>query len=347
VNISRLNDFLRGWLRSIVPVLVISALCAVMLTWVIGMHSTFWPNLLFSVCIGMTTMTFIRAGYALLWGDGRPAAVGLGVLVTFGAPLGFMLGGALASAVLGLPFTNFGLNHLHANTAVLVMSVLVSLLATWYFWTQGRLDRMKANAALTEQRALEARMQLLQAQIEPHMLFNTLANLQGLITLDPQRAQHLLDQLIHYLRATLSSSRSTLTTLEHEFALTGAYLELMSMRMGKRLRYTLELPAELTGLKVPPMLLQPLVENAIRHGLEPNINGGNVTVSATLQHEVLTLSVLDTGLGLDQPGAAGDGIGTANVRERLRLLYGASATFSLTANRPAGALAQLTLPVKS
>ncbi|MEC5216674.1 hypothetical protein RCH09_001627 [Actimicrobium sp. GrIS 1.19] len=347
MNLSRLNDFLCGWRRSIVPVLVICALCAVMLTWVIGMHFAFWPNLVFSVCIGMTTMTLIRGGYALLWGDGRPATWGLGALVTVAAPAGFVLGGALASAMLGLPFTNFGLNHLHANTAVLVMSVLVSLLATWYFWTQGRLERMKADTALTEQRALEARMQLLQAQIEPHMLFNTLANLQGLITLDPQRAQHLLDQLIHYLRATLSSSRSALNTLEQEFALTGAYLELMSMRMGKRLSYTLELPAELTGLKVPPMLLQPLVENAIRHGLEPNISGGNVTVSATLQQNVLTLSVRNNGLGLDQPGVAGDGIGTANVRERLRLLYGASATFSLSQNQPAGALAQLTIPMKS
>ena len=194
---------------------------------------------------------------------------------------------------------------------------------------------------------MQAQLQMLQAQIEPHMLFNTLANLQGLIAADPPRAQSMLDQLIQYLRATLTASRSQATTLAQEFALLDAYLGLMKVRMGARLSYALELPEELRGLSVPPMLLQPLVENAIKHGLEPKVEGGLVSIRAERDGNQLRLSVCDTGLGLDGTPAHSNSthVGVSNVRERLHALYGNRADFSLIPNTPEGVIAQLTIPL--
>jgi LytS/YehU family sensor histidine kinase len=186
---------------------------------------------------------------------------------------------------------------------------------------------------------------MLQAQIEPHMLFNTLANLQGLIAADPPRAQLLLEQLIAYLRATLKSSRAAATTLAEEFSLMDSYLGLMSIRMGERLSYRLELPPSLAGLPLAPMLLQPLLENAIRHGLEPKIEGGRLDVSAAHDGANLVLTVCDTGLGLQAPARHGTGLGLENIRERLHALYGPGASLVLADAVPCGTVATLTLPM--
>ena len=132
--------------------------------------------------------------------------------------------------------------------------------------------------------AAEARLRLLEAQLEPHMLFNTLANLRALIGVDPQRAQTMLDHMIAYLRATLRASRADADrphTLQDEFARLQDYLELMAIRMGPRLQFALELPEALATQPVPPLLLQPLVENSIQHGLEPKVEGGRITVRAS------------------------------------------------------------------
>jgi sensor histidine kinase YesM len=249
---------------------------------------------------------------------------------------------------------NFSVGSKRDPTGHFVVVLLISLVITWFFWNRSTVAYLKAEAeeekartAAIEKQAAQAQLQLLQAQIEPHMLFNTLANLQSLITVDPPRAQHMLDQLIRYLRATLSSSRAETTTLAHEFALMEAYLGLMSVRMGARLSYSLRLPGALSGIKVPPMLLQPLIENAIKHGLEPKIDGGYISVEAILDAGTLTLSVMDTGLGLDASADHGMQIGLKNVSERLQVLYGDAATVSLAPNVPNGAIAQLKLPLQT
>jgi sensor histidine kinase YesM len=181
------------------------------------------------------------------------------------------------------------------------------------------------------------------------MLFNTLANLQGLIAIDPQQANRMLDHLIQYLRATLSATRAETTTLAQEFDAAEAYLGLMAVRMGARLSYRCVLPAALRGARLPAMLLQPLVENAIIHGLEPKIEGGTVTVEARAHDGVLEICVTDTGLGLDdtEPAAKGTGVGVTTTRERLRALYGARAALALTPAQPHGVLARLTLPLET
>ena len=340
------TDIARGTLHAVLTLLVICAICALIVTYVIRLQSTFWQSMVFSICIGGATMLLIRAGYALIWRYAKPSNWGMALLIAVATPLGFMLGSVTASRLLHLPVDDFGLRHLHANAGLVILTVLASVFSTWFFWTQARLQRLNATTAAIEQRATKARLQMLQAQIEPHMLFNTLANLQGLIALDPIRAQRLLDQLIVYLRSTLSSSRVETTTLAQEFELMQAYLEVMSVRMGTRLHYTLELPPALRSIALPPMLLQPLVENAIKHGVEPNIAGGSITVRAGQHGERLMLTVSDTGRGLEAAPIEPSGqLGVANVKERLQMLYQDRATFSLLPNTPSGAVAQITLPL--
>jgi sensor histidine kinase YesM len=186
------------------------------------------------------------------------------------------------------------------------------------------------------------------------MLFNTLANLRALIVVDPARAQTMLDHMIAYLRATLSASRADPNrphTLQDEFARLQDYLELMAIRMGPRLQYTLDLPEALLQQPVPPLLLQPLVENSIQHGLEPKVEGGSIRVSASRQGELLCLEVQDSGLGLPAPTAGTaqgqQGFGLQQVRERLHTAYGALGTIKIGATGAEGTRASITFPLKT
>jgi signal transduction histidine kinase len=214
----------------------------------------------------------------------------------------------------------------------LTLTVLGSLAAVFTISTLERLAGARALAEAAQRQAAEARLRLLESQLEPHMLFNTLANLRVLIGLDPPRAQAMLDRLNEYLRATLGASCSGRQPLATEFDRVADYLALMGMRMGPRLQVRLELPEALRVLPVPPLLLQPLVENAIKHGLEPKVDGGRIDVRAGSDGGSLILEVRDTGLGLatDSPAVTSDdGFGLHQVRERLATLYGARADLRL------------------
>jgi LytS/YehU family sensor histidine kinase len=179
------------------------------------------------------------------------------------------------------------------------------------------------------------------------MLFNTLANLRALIGVDPQRAQVLLDRVIAFLRATLSASRGGEThPLHDEFARVDDYLALMAVRMGPRLAVRLELPDELRGVAVPPLLLQPLVENAIRHGLEPKVGGGRIDVAARRVGDRLRLEVRDTGVGLRPAGSAGTRFGLQQVRERLDATFGGAARLVLEPAEGGGTLAAIEYPLR-
>jgi LytS/YehU family sensor histidine kinase len=212
--------------------------------------------------------------------------------------------------------------------------------------------RLAAAQAATEgarRAAAETRLKLLEAQLEPHMLFNTLANLRALIGSDPPRAQAMLDRLIAFLRATLDASRADARahTLADEFARLADYLALMQVRMGARLQVRLDLPAPLRTQALPPLLLQPLVENAIRHGVEPKLDGGRIEVQARRDGDRLVLVVRDTGVGLDAPAQSGSRFGLQQVRERLAALYGERASLALqpAGDADGGAAARIELPV--
>ncbi|MFG6431459.1 sensor histidine kinase [Roseateles sp. LYH14W] len=195
-------------------------------------------------------------------------------------------------------------------------------------------------------RVTEAQLRLLQGQIEPHFLFNTLANVQSLIDFDPVRAKLILERFTDYLRASLGQLRGDATTLAQEFAMLEAYLGLMQVRMGERLRVSLDLPADLSGFELPPLLLQPLVENAVHHGLEPKIGGGEIVVSARREAGALVLDVEDDGLGLDGPQRrSGNGVALANIRARLAARWGAAATLTLQPRDGGGTRSRIQLPL--
>jgi signal transduction histidine kinase len=210
-----------------------------------------------------------------------------------------------------------------------------------------RQRQARIRAEVSQRQLAQAQLQRLQAQLEPHMLFNTLANLHALIEAHPARAQDMLAHLIDYLRATLGASRSGHFTLAEEMKLVQDYLALMQIRMGERLQVQLDMPASLGALNWPPMLLQPLVENAIQHGLDPLPQGGSLHIAACLQGEQLCVRIRDDGVGLLDTPAGTQGFGVACVRERLHTLHGDQASLTLAPQQPRGTLVTLLLPVSS
>ncbi|MFK4444526.1 signal transduction histidine kinase [Caballeronia udeis] len=317
-------------------------------------RDSFADNLIYSLCSTLFIQGLIEIGrYSLAslirkrspdnleaqrnwpgWGLMAPWVVVSGVV------------GYIAAHMLGDLLT--GVQHAPAtimdNPRAVLVSItgvfVLSLGITYFFYARGRMAAMETRTEAALRSAAESQLKLLESQLEPHMLFNTLANLRVLIAQDPPRAQAMLDRLIAFLRATLDASRSGSGShsLSAEFARIGDYLELMQTRMGNRLSTRLDLPDDLAGLPVPPLLLQPLVENAIKHGLEPTVAGGWIRVSAQREGATLVLSVRDTGAGISiggtGPGALPSGdsrFGIQQVRERLAALYGKTASLELIA----------------
>ena len=210
---------------------------------------------------------------------------------------------------------------------------------------EAAMAREQARFAAAEKETATARMKLLEAQIEPHFLYNTLANVVSLIDVEPVTAKRMVDRLISLLRATATAATGP-GTLAAQVEWLKAYLEIVEMRMGARLHWRIDIPPALAQLRVPPMLLQPVVENAIKHGLEPNVAGGELTVAGRSDGGALTLTVADTGRGFRAtapPGAAG--IGLANLRARLATLYGEAATLTIEDQLPHGSRVTIKLPM--
>ena len=193
-------------------------------------------------------------------------------------------------------------------------------------------------------RETEAQLRMLQAQIEPHFLFNTLANVGSLIDSDPAQAKRLLERLNDWLRIALQRTRSVRCTLGDELDMLDNYLQILKIRFGERLHWTVEADAGSRGASFPPMLLQPLVENAVRHGIEPKVGGGRIVIRAEQDSACLRIEVRDDGAGLRAEGGGGGGTGLANVRARLAALYGMQGRLEMRANAGGGVTAILELP---
>ena len=264
-----------------------------------------------------------------------------------GTPAGYIFGVEMGNLVTGLQERNLGAVPLRNAVSVIVVSLIPGFIATIFLLSRHRLADAEAHAETLRRQAAETQLRLLESQLEPHMLFNTLANLRVLIGMDPERAQAMLDHLIAFLRATLSASRAERHTLKDEFARLQDYLALMQVRMGSRLRFSFDLPPALEGLNVPPLLLQPLVENAIKHGLEPHVGGGTLTVRAGRDGERLLLDVEDDGAGFDPEArpAPGGGFGTTQVRERLAVACGTAAGLDVRRRDGGGTQARIHMPM--
>ncbi len=223
----------------------------------------------------------------------------------------------------------------------LLITLFITVVFQQFFWSKSR--QIQA-----ENRATEAQLRLLQAQMEPHFLFNTLANVVSLMEADAPRAKSMLEAFVDYLRASLSGLGQDRHTLGDEIDLIDAYMRIIKIRMEDRLDYTIDVPAALRTLPLPALTVQPLVENAIVHGVEPQIAGGRVRVGARRDGRSLVVTVDDDGAGLAAaaPTArrAGSGTALANIRGRLAQAYGSSAWLDIRAGEPRGVRACLSLP---
>ncbi len=208
-----------------------------------------------------------------------------------------------------------------------------------------------AEAESLKRQVVEARMAAMQAQVEPHFLFNTLASIDHLIETDPKRASQMQKNLIALLRASMPTMREANDggprILGREVAVIRPYLEILKVRMEERLATEIDVPDGLLSAEFPSMMMQTLVENAIKHGLEPKPEGGTLKVKAEIVHGKLAVSVADTGLGFGKAATAGTGVGLANIRERLKLIYGSRATLTVAENPPGGTVVTITVPYKS
>ncbi|WP_374674504.1 sensor histidine kinase [Ideonella sp.] len=208
-----------------------------------------------------------------------------------------------------------------------------------------------AEAESLRRQVIEARMAAMQAQVEPHFLFNTLASIDHLIEVDPARASQMQKNLIALLRASMPTMRDTSDggprDLGRELAVVRPYVEILKVRMEERLDAAIDAPDGLLSAEFPAMMIQTLVENAIRHGLEPKPEGGSLKVKAEIVHGKLQVTVADTGVGFGNGGTSGTGVGLANIRERLQLLYGDKASLTVTANQPSGTVVTITVPYRT
>jgi histidine kinase/histidine kinase/DNA gyrase B/HSP90-like ATPase len=198
-----------------------------------------------------------------------------------------------------------------------------------------------------KRQVVEARMAAMQAQVEPHFLFHTLASIDRLIETDPSRASKMQKNLIALLRASMPAMREKSTNLGRELDVVRPYLEILRVRMEDRLQPQVNVPEGLYSADFPPMMLQSLVENAVKHGLEPKAEGGAITVSAEVVHGKLAVTVADTGVGFARAATAGTGTGLNNIRERLKLIYGAAAELRIAENAPSGTRVIIVVPYKA
>ncbi len=324
-------------------------------------RSPFLPAMVYSQCIGFSIFGLSALGSHLFVKDENTHSKREYMVVPFAVAGGVVLGYGMGDVLLGHNLLRTMVGSPSQFAGNLLFSLIIAIGLTYFFINRERLSRAReelarsqATTEAAQRHAAEAQLKLLETQLEPHMLFNTLANLRILIGTDAARAQDMLDHLIAYLRATLSASRAASHSLEQEFARLEDYLALMAVRMGPRLSYTLDLPVDLRAQTVPPLLLQALVENSIKHGLEPKIAGGSIHISAARSAGMLRLTVADTGVGLTaEPAKSLDaktpdgGFGLAQVRERLAAAYGNLGAMELIAGRREGIEASITFPLES
>ncbi len=330
---------------SLLATIAFSTLIAALLT-AIGFGGGFAINMVFSQCIGLSIGGLLMLLLRLRL---PPLARALGAVAGIGG--GALIGGVLARMLTGVGSSSDGSHEMQS----LLLGLAFGAIAAIFFWLRERnanLDQELHARELArleaEKQALAAQLRMLQAQVEPHFLFNSLANVGALIEPDPKLAGRLLDALIRYLRASLARTRAEGGSLGDEVGLLTRYLDVLKIRMGERLHYEFDIAPELLARDFPPMLLQPLVENAIRHGLEPKLGAGTLRVSGRCSDGRMVLTVADDGVGLTQAGtsAGGTGLGLANIRSRLAALFGPGGRLVIRAEVGAGVTATLEIPLQ-
>ena len=327
-------------------VLVVTGVCAAAAAMVVRSFLNTYPDLLVSaLCVGYTSMLLFTIA-----GNIRQSRFPREVMQVAAIVLGSFLGTVLAGLVKGRDIRMMFLTERLAGVSITMglgigfgcVVVAMFILREKHARDRERLMRAEAERHQLEKNVLEARLALMQAQVEPHFLFNPLANVQHLVETAPPEASRVLESLIKYLRAALPQMRESATNLGREVDMARAFLEINRVRMGSRLDFAIEVPEPLKQRPFPPMMLISLVENAVKHGVDPCCECGTITIRATEGEGRLKVSVEDTGEGI-RPKKGG-GVGLSNIRERLKALYGTSARLVIEERAPHGVVASIEVP---
>jgi len=346
------RDFIYTFVFNTLIGLVFAAL-AVLFSDRVDLSRQVFVTFVFAQCIGYTVWALMLVFGALVSTAFRRGHAARWIRYTIVPVIGVFIGYWIATTVLDFRASRAEMFTLRGILAISAISIVIAGILIAIFVPRERAARAQAQAAREEARANAAekqatlaRMQLLEAQVEPHFLYNTLAHVMSLVDTEPPLAKRMLHRLIELLRATAASAHERVT-LAREADLVRAYLDLISMRMGERLAWSVDVPPDLAEIEVPPMLLQPVVENAIKHGLEPKVDGGRVDVRARREKGTLVLSVIDSGLGIAST-RRGDstGLGLANLRARLAATFGADASMRLADHAPSGTEATIVIPLQ-
>jgi hypothetical protein len=327
-------------LRDLAIVFVFNTIIALLFTSVL--RHGFWRSFVYSQCIGLSIFVCTKIAMRL-----RRVTKPTGAVAAVAVPLGSALGIGIAYVLVPKLFGDAASSTLLPGSVV--GAAVFGFAVSYYFYS--RREIAEARAALrerelrrleSEKRASEAELRALQAQIEPHFLFNTLSNVASLIESDPATAKKMLLNFTGYLRGTLDRSRAQRTTLGQEMELVRRYLEIMAIRLGPRLRWRVEGEPSLAEVALPALALQPFVENAIRHGLEPLPEGGEISVIAKREAGDVVIEVTDTGVGWS--GTAAPGVGVDNVRQRLTARFGERADVTVHPVAPRGVRVRVRIP---
>jgi signal transduction histidine kinase len=340
------NDSVIDFLRRRLPMtLAINTVIALLIALLLHSWDEVIPNLVIAYCIGLSILALVAAVRCTVMQRFR-GRMHMRFVIYFALVVAGAIGGELLSKLF-LPHQSptYTMHEGYIWLVAIVFSLVAGSIALFINFSWVRLAQSRRDVERAERAAIEAQLRALQAQIEPHFLFNTLANLDALIATDASMARCLLGNLIRYLRAALTHARSEAATLQTEVELLKAYLAIMGLRLPNRLTTEFDCDPECLRLKFPAMLLQPLVENAITHGIEPACDGGSIRVSVRCADDKLLVSVDDTGVGLGNAPNAGTGAGIQNVRARLQSLFGSAARLVLEPRTPRGTHAAIEVPL--
>lgn len=330
--------------RRILLALLINAVVntgiAVILT-AIGFGRGFVVNLVISQCIGYSIMLANMVAVPV-YRRAKSLPIQIAVIVLA------IVGGAVTGVVLGGLASGMGAGaFLREQPAffgqVVLLALMFGFVVSYVHISFSVIAGEKMRRLETEKSALEAELRLLQSQMEPHFLFNTLANVLSLIEDNQDKARRMLEAFTSFLRSSIDTARERTVTLEQEMNVVRSFLDIYSIRMGNRLEYTIDVPPDLGLMRIPPMLIQPLVENAVKHGLEPKVTGGRIALHAVRSGSTVRITVADSGVGI-QKKAAGSGIGLENIRKRLHLLFGEQGRLLFEENEPAGVKVTIEVP---
>ena len=333
----------RHVLRAFSYTAVFNTAIAIFLTF-LGFGGGLVYTFIITQCIGMSICACILMVH-FLFKSAKPFTRMIAIFIAM--VIGSVLGTLLGTVALGIGTSIFFQKY--SLFQMVILGIVFGSIISYFFISRETISATKTlvqeeriKRLTSEKKAVEGNLKLLQAQIEPHFLFNTLSNILSLLETDLDKGKHMLEDLIHYLRTSLSKTRGDITTIGQEMEMIRAYMNIYKVRMGDRLRYNMDIPDNLRNLQFSPMLIQPLVENAIKHGLEPKIEGGEVSISGEKIGETLRLEIADTGVGFYEESAVGTGL--SNIKARLQSLYGENGRLLLEENQPCGLKAIIEVP---